>query len=297
MPLKRRVYISMPADAGLSERQNRVKWGVVDRIRAAGYEPQVFVGPAGGMGLPAGKPWTLDGVEQTMRRCVGAALIGLPKFQAADGRLLATDLCQYEGAVAKSFDLPILVLREERVAERGVFHNAAFEIAQIPEGAGEDWLASKYFLGPFENWLAQVTTRRDVFLGYCGKSRGVASNIKRYLKDDLGVTVLDWQDDFPPAGSILENIQDAASRCTGGVFLFTKDDVLGEDAGAAPRDNVVFEAGYFAHAKGKEKTLIVLEKGAKMPADLGGDSYAYLEDRSNIEPLERLLRRFAEQRL
>lgn len=297
MPLKRRVYISMPADAGLSDRQNRVKWGAVDRIRAAGYEPQVFVGPSGGIGLPAGKPFTLDGVEQTMRRCVGAALIGLPKWKTADGRLLATELCQYEGAVAKSFDLPILVLREEHVAERGVFDNAAFEIAQIPEGAGEDWLESKYFLGPFKNWLAQVTDRRDVFLGYCGKSRGVANNIKRFLKDDQALTVLDWQDDFPPAGSILENIQDAAARCTGGVFLFTKDDEGAEGVGAMPRDNVVFEAGYFAHAKGKEKTLIVLEKGAKVPADLGGDIYAYLEDRANIEPLERPLRRFVEQRL
>lgn len=297
MPVTRRVYLSMPADAGLAGRQNRVKWGVVERIRGAGYEPQVFVGPTGGMGLAAGKPFTLDGVEQVMRRCVGAALIGLPKWQTADGGLLATELCQYEGAVAKSFDLPILVLREEHVAARGVFHNASFEIAQIPDGADEMWLSTPYFLGPFENWLAQVRARRDVFLGYCSKSRGVAAHIKRFLTGSLGLSVLDWQEDFPPAASILENIQDGAARCTGGVFLFTKDDELAEGVGAAPRDNVVFEAGFFAHAKGKEKTLIVLEKGAKMPADLGGDSYAELEDRSHIEPLEKLVRRFAEQRL
>jgi predicted nucleotide-binding protein len=62
--------------------------------------------------------------------------------------------------------------------------------------------------------------------------------------------------------------------------------------GAAPRDNVVFEAGYFVHAKGQRRVLIVLESGAKMPADLGGSIYAPLDDRSNIESLAGQLKRF-----
>jgi predicted nucleotide-binding protein len=41
---------------------------------------------------------------------------------------------------------------------------------------------------------------------------------------------------------------------------------------------VVFEAGYFINAKGKDHVLIILEKNAKMPADLGGDIYASLEE-------------------
>jgi predicted nucleotide-binding protein len=41
---------------------------------------------------------------------------------------------------------------------------------------------------------------------------------------------------------------------------------------AVPRDNVLFEAGYFIQAKGKDRVLIVREAGAKMPADLGGMS-------------------------
>lgn len=58
-----------------------------------------------------------------------------------------------------------------------------------------------------------------------------------------------------------------------GIFLFTKDNPLvGIDENqASPRDNVVFEAGYFMHAKGKERTLIIREEGTKMPADLGGN--------------------------
>jgi hypothetical protein len=48
---------------------------------------------------------------------------------------------------------------------------------------------------------------------------------------------------------------------------------------AVPRDNVLFESGYFTHAKGKERVLIVRETGVKMPADLGGDIYVpFLRD-------------------
>jgi predicted nucleotide-binding protein len=42
---------------------------------------------------------------------------------------------------------------------------------------------------------------------------------------------------------------------------------------AAPRDNVVFEAGYFVSAKGPRNSVIIRVGNAKMPADLGGAIY------------------------
>ena len=80
-----------------------------------------------------------------------------------------------------------------------------------------------------------------------------------------------------------------------GIFLFTQDDELTDRAHkdkAVPRDNVVFEAGYFTNSKGKDHVLIVREAGAKMPADLGGDIYASLEDKSKIAPIKETIRRF-----
>ena len=59
----------------------------------------------------------------------------------------------------------------------------------------------------------------------------------------------------------------------------------------------VFEAGYFAAAKGKQRVLIIREKGSKMPADLGGDIYAALDDPSDIKPIEDDIRKFVEHRL
>ncbi len=109
--------------------------------------------------------------------------------------------------------------------------------------------------------------------------------------------MLDWQE-FPPGGTILEQIRDAAERCTGGVFLFTKDDELeGDEIELAPRDNVVLEAGFFAHAKGSERVLILREEGAKMPADFGGNVFASFADRHDMSPIVGEIKKFLEHRL
>jgi predicted nucleotide-binding protein len=121
--------------------------------------------------------------------------------------------------------------------------------------------------------------------------------LKRFLNKDLGVKVLDWKTDFSPSRFILQQIEAAAARCSAGIFLFTKDDPITNETQtykAVPRDNVVFEAGYFISAKGKENVLIILENGAKMPADLGGDIYAPLDDKSDLEQIEDTVRKFIE---
>jgi predicted nucleotide-binding protein len=66
---------------------------------------------------------------------------------------------------------------------------------------------------------------------------------------------------------------------------------------AAPRDNVVFEAGYFTAAKGRDRVLIIREEGAKMPADLGGNIYLSLANRDDIRPIEQAIRDFVDRRL
>ena len=97
----------------------------------------------------------------------------------------------------------------------------------------------------------------------------------------------------------MEEIERADRLCTCGIFLFTKDDQLegqGSDR-AAPRDNVVFEAGYFIRSKGKERILIIREEGSKMPADVGGNIYLHLADRHNTASVETHLRTFLEKKL
>jgi len=149
----------------------------------------------------------------------------------------------------------------------------------------------------FTLWLDQLKRRRDVFLGYCSNAHDTANAINLFLTK-LGVSVLDWAD-FSAAGNILDEIERASSMSSLGIFLFTQDDLLEEEQEdrAAPRDNVVFEAGYFTQSKGRERVLIIRESRVKMPADVGGNIYLPLKDRKDIRSIETQLRSFVEKRL
>lgn len=301
MTVTRRVSVILPDDRWCSAPENAFKWAIVERIEALGLVAEIFHDPRGGTAsLCAPMAWSAANADYVSRRCVGAVLIGLPRwrFQTPQGAVqLPTEFSHFEGALAWQLKLPLLVLAQSDVMRRVVFDNSFHgRIGEFPAGAGPDWLQTREFSTPFGIWQRELAERRDVFLGYCGASTATALQIKRVLTEQ-GVTVLDWQTDFPPGQNILQQIGRASDRCSAGIFLFTRDDELaapGAGREAVPRDNVVFEAGYFIHAKGKDRVLVVREEGAKMPADLGGDIYAALPDRQSIDPIQDSLRRFVE---
>ena len=300
MAIARRIYISVPGDSRLTESQQQLKWALIGKVSELGYIPEIFYSerPQAGS-LAHGRNWSFAECSAVLRRCVGAVIIGLPRhqFSSEDGPiLLPTEYAHIEGAMAIELDLPTFLLAEKGISERGMFFpGGAHLITSFPSGADDAWVASPKFQNAFSVFIERVCERRDIFLGYCGTSEGTARNLKRFIEREIGATVLDWGTDFIEGRTIIEEIEEAARRTSGGVFLFTKDDQLeGVEGLAAPRDNVVFEAGFFAHAKGRGRVLIVREEGAKMPADLGGSIYVKLTDRTNIGPLEVRLKRFLE---
>ncbi|HYC88871.1 MAG TPA: nucleotide-binding protein [Thermoanaerobaculia bacterium] len=270
---------------------------MVERIEALGFTPEIFFDKSGRKSLSASLSWTADFAEDIARRCHGAALIGLPRwtFQSKQKKvLLPTEYSHYEAALARTLALPMLILAQENLLRRGVFDsNFGQYIGTFPANASESWLETSEFKVPFGFWYDQLAHRRDVFLGYSGAAEPVALLVRDFLEKEIGATVLDWKRDFRPGRSILQEIEEARVRCTTGIFLFTKDDELkSSPRRAAPRDNVVFEAGYFVSSKGKDRVLIIREKGAKMPADLGGDIYAALEKRTSVKSIETTVRQF-----
>ena len=292
------VSVILPDDRWCSDAENAFKWAIVERIEATGLVAEIFHDPRGTASLCAPMAWSAVNADYVSRRCVGAALIGLPRwrFDTPQGAIhLPTEFSHFEGALAWQLGLPLLVLVQRDVMRRVVFDNSFHgRVGDFPAGAGPEWLETREFTTPFKVWQRELSERRDVFLGYCSTSTPTAGAIKQYLSGH-GVTVLDWQYDFPPGQNILQQIGRASDRCSAGIFLFTRDDELaqpGAGSGAVPRDNVVFEAGYFIHSKGKDRVLVVREEGAKMPADLGGDIYAALPDRKDIGPILESLGRF-----
>ncbi|NJO32822.1 MAG: nucleotide-binding protein [Rhodospirillales bacterium] len=231
-------------------------------------------------------------------------------FRRRDEVLVTNEYSHYEGALLRALRIPILILAQEKLLNRCVFENSfGHFISRFPADADSSWLNSANFEQALRIWLVDIKDRRDIFLGYCSSSSSTAAMIRKFLEDELGVSVLDWKRDFSVARTVLDEISEAGRLCSGGIFLFTRDDILSDEPidqkkswlrrrshrpeFAIPRDNVVFEAGYFIGLKGKKRVLIVREQGAKMPADLGGDVYAALESRHDVEPIKELVKRFA----
>jgi hypothetical protein len=298
MVFKRRIFFTSPTDEFLTPLGLEIKNRILKRIRAAGYEPQLFFRE----GLPKSMAWSFDNVRAVMQRCSGAVVLGLPRWSIKNDSetvLMPSEFTHYEGAIAHAFQLPVLTVALEGIPDRAVYwRGGGAVIHTIPSKADSSWIDGDEFTSRFSDWLEKLSERRDVFLGYCSAGKLAAQALQLFLAKELNLTVWDWAMDFTGGATILEQIEDAATRCAGGIFLFTNDDQLvGDSFQAAPRDNVVLEAGYFIRAKGKERVLIVREAGAKMPADIGGTVYADLPNQQSTSVVETAVRKFVENRL
>jgi hypothetical protein len=296
MPSKLRVYVSGPLDDNLLPRHQQFRHAILDYVVTLGFEPRGFYGHA----TSDGYDWNRVGISSLIDRCHGMLVLAFPRWQlrdlveGAEAGLATTEYAHVEGLLAVDRSKPLLIIRDEAVSPRGILStewtNRAIE---IPHDVDVDWLEKPWiFKQGVGHWAGEVRKSRDVFLGYCGKAAATADKVRLFLQDE-GVSVLDWRSHFMAGENIFEQIREAARWCSCGIFLFTKDDELGGDGEpqTGPRDNVLFEAGFFASAKGKSRTLIILEKGTKFPADLGGDVYLPLEDRNNIGSIETPLRK------
>jgi predicted nucleotide-binding protein with TIR-like domain len=295
--MKKRIFVSAAANKRLDDRRRLLKAAILRKISDAGYEPQEFWES----GIPENLAWNFENVDRVMRQCVGAVVFGFPRWTLSDPvnkTSLVGEFNHYEGAVALTLGLPVLLLKEEGVEDRGVVWNGGGKtITYIPDTADGTWTQSSDFAKRFGAWLRELGARKDVFLGYCSKSAGTAAQIQLRL-EKLGASVLNWAMDFRAGGSILSEIENARAACSCGVFLFSEDDPLeGAPGVAAPRDNVVFEAGYFMSSKGPEKCLIIRHGDAKMPADVGGAIYVHLAKEADVSSIEGRLSDFITRNL
>jgi len=133
---------------------------------------------------------------------------------------------------------------------------------------------------------ARCQARPKCFVGYSGDSKALALELKDFLSKMLpNLQVKDWRWDFLPGRHLFAEIESISKECRLAIFLVTKDDNLshhGGDLQPSPRDNVVFEIGFFAARIGVKNTIMIVEAGAKIPTDLGGILYIPLRQRDDI---------------
>ena len=292
---KPRVYVHAPLDQNLSPLRLAVKARILREIADAGFDLQEF----NVSGLPSGLNWTFESAAEVMSRCQGAVIIALPKYEFGTNMLMPSEYAHFEGALALSLKLPILIVAEEGTRSAGITLLGGGQfINMIPQNdalmtaaSGKGYFDSDRFRKSIEAWINDVKSRSKIFFGYCSKAQSAADSIIKYLMKSLEVDVIDWAMDFGAGATIMEEISSGIRNSRCGLFLFSRDDQFEGDAQhAAPRDNVIFEAGFCMATKGPKRTIVIREDGAKMPADLGGSIYIGLRDRSDISSIQEKLR-------
>jgi hypothetical protein len=116
-----------------------------------------------------------------------------------------------------------------------------------------------------------------IFLGSSAQQAKLLQALTRGLEDVAHVEP--WMTSFNPGTTALERLLELAHEVDFAAFVFAQDDwttrspLASPQPGsgqAAPRDNVVFEAGLFGGALGMRRTFILHASGSKLPTDLLG---------------------------
>lgn len=116
-----------------------------------------------------------------------------------------------------------------------------------------------------------------LFLGSSSQQGKLLQALTRGLGDIAHVEP--WTTSFDPGTSTLERLLELTREVDFAAFVFAQDDWMTSSAPspsqpgsgqAAPRDNVVFEAGLFGGTLGMRRTFILHAHGAKLPSDLLG---------------------------
>jgi hypothetical protein len=290
------ISIDAPKMENLSKPQQRFLKELADRIASKGLRV-----------LPESA--TSDDVEtrfRKLRQCHGVVVLACSQWNAerlhraqAKTVVLPSEFTHMTAVMAVAAKRPLLVLREKTVAERGVLRGGYLpHVVKMPASLKTEWFDSPEFDGEFNKWIEEVQGFRHVFLGYSSKATEVANTIHKFLSETLELRVFDWHD-FHTGDTIWESIERAERLTNCGLFLFMADDkfAAGNKREFAPRDNVVYEAGYFAGAKGRKESLVIREEGAKVPTDLGGILYLKLVNRRDISPIKDPLREHLERML
>ena len=116
-------------------------------------------------------------------------------------------------------------------------------------------------------------TSQYCFLGYSGGSTGLALTLKDFLAQLVPeMAIRDWRWDFQLGHVLYTELDIAAKECHMAVFLVTKDDEINQSGTliSSPRDNILFEVGFFGARLGMENTILIVEEGTKLPTDWGG---------------------------
>jgi len=117
---------------------------------------------------------------------------------------------------------------------------------------------------------------KKIFIGSSSRAKKKVNILKRLLSE-LGTKAICWfeLDAFLVGKTTIESLLEQTHKCHGALFIFDKDDEIRSNSAEqfVARDNVIYEAGLFAGALGKEAVAICLVPGVHQITDLEGVTY------------------------
>jgi len=115
--------------------------------------------------------------------------------------------------------------------------------------------------------------RPVVFIGSSKESLNAAREIQSLLSGD-DLVPRPWTDSFRPSATSIENLERELAGADFAILVLAQDDVVEsrEEAHPAPRDNVIWEHGFFTGGLGRGRVFIVKPGNVdlKLPSDWGG---------------------------
>jgi predicted nucleotide-binding protein len=125
--------------------------------------------------------------------------------------------------------------------------------------------------------IRSMTQLPRMFIGCSRESLQIAQYLQAELRNDVESDV--WNEGvFGLGGGTLEALAEEARRFQFAALVLAPDDVVIKrgNEGNAPRDNVLFEAGFFMGSLGRQNTFLVWceNDSLQLPSDLGGVTFA-----------------------
>ena len=110
--------------------------------------------------------------------------------------------------------------------------------------------------------------RNKIFISY-GHNELLKLKLKEFIRERVKREII-ILDELPNRGlTIVEKLEKASAFCNCAIVLLTKDDEI-MDGGMRPRQNVIHEIGFFQGKYGRNKVILLCERGVELLSNISG---------------------------